>query len=66
MQTQDTESLWSNGITLKKTRDGYSWTIAIAATDSSDEAMAEAMEKIAKLDKRLRELYGTEVTARLR
>lgn len=58
VETQDIERPWQNGFTLKKTRDGYSWTISFAATDNSVEAMLKAVEKTREVDLQLRRMYG--------
>ena len=47
---ESTENGWQNGLTLKKTRDGYSWTIAIAARDGSIEAFKEVIDRVQELD----------------
>jgi hypothetical protein len=58
---------WTNGFTLKKTRDGYSWTISIAPTDQSPEAMEVAIDEAARLDGKLRRIYGEDsLKARIR
>ncbi len=51
------ESGWSNGVTLKKTRDGYTWSIAVAATDNTPAALREAANTARELDRLLHGLY---------
>ena len=58
---------WSNGFTLKKTRDGYSWTISVAPADQSIASLEAAIDEAGRIDAKLRKLYGCEpITARLR
>ena len=64
--TGEEHTTWSNGITLKKTRDGYSWTISIAPTDQTFEAMEIALNKTIALDEKLRALYGGDDTIKTR
>jgi hypothetical protein len=49
---------WENGITLKRTRDGYSWTIAVAAAGDSLEALQAARATAEAIDRELAERYG--------
>lgn len=55
---QDVETPWTNGITLKKTRDGYTWTISVAADGNTPEDMQQALDLAATFDARLRVKYG--------
>ena len=35
---------WANGVTIKRTRDGYTWTLAVAAERGDLAAMRAAVE----------------------
>lgn len=53
---------WQNGVTLKKTRDGHSWTIAVAAAEDSLEALQAARSTAETIDRELAERYGRATT----
>jgi hypothetical protein len=58
---------WTNGFTLKKTTSGYSWTISMAPFGQSIAEMEEVIDAAARLDAKLRAMYGTpEIKARLK
>jgi hypothetical protein len=56
--TGDTTSAWGNGITLKRTTSGYSWTISVAAASDEVEAMRQAVATARQIDAELTEVYG--------
>lgn len=65
-KTDPTSLTWTNGFVLKKTRDGYSWTISIAAANQSRAALEESIETANELNQKLLERYGEPLTAKLR
>jgi hypothetical protein len=48
---------WGNGLTLKRTRDGYSWTISVAARSASIEDVRQAVEAAKEIDDELTSRY---------
>ncbi len=48
---------WQNGVTLKRTRDGYCWTIAVAASGPTYDQLVEAAHVATDVDAELRETY---------
>jgi hypothetical protein len=48
---------WKNGVTIKKTRDGYSWTVAVAADANTGDALLAATETAHTIEVRLRDMY---------
>lgn len=45
---------WSNGITVKRTQYGYTWSIAVAAASHSMADMQDAIDRAAEIDEQLR------------
>lgn len=58
----DEPSTWANGVTLKRTRDGYTWTIAIASDDNTPKAMQRAIDIAKAADSHLTTVYGSPKT----
>lgn len=57
MTEHDGSNGWANGVTIKRTRDGYTWSIAVAANSNSPGDLREAAERAADLDAQLAERY---------
>jgi hypothetical protein len=55
---------WSNGVTIKKTRDGYSWTVGVAAENNSVDALRAAASKARQIEAELQAAYPAAVGAR--
>ncbi len=51
---------WASGISVRKIRGGYSWTISVAAEGSSLEQMKAALAKTVEIDLELQRLYPDE------
>jgi hypothetical protein len=49
---------WANGVSLKKIRDGHSWTVSVAAANSGLDAMRAAVETARQVDEELTAIYG--------
>ena len=49
---------WANGVTIKRTRDGYSWTVSVAAQSGVLAAMRAAVETARRIDEELTAVYG--------
>jgi hypothetical protein len=58
MTDDDTTTAWANGITVKRTTSGYSWTIAVAADNSDLEALRAATATARRIDAELTDVYG--------
>lgn len=59
MQQQDTPNgAWANGITIKRTRDGYTWTVAVAATGSTETEIQEALSTATRIEEQIVAKYG--------
>jgi hypothetical protein len=56
--TTDAGVGWANGVTLKRTRDGYSWTISVGAPTDDLEALRAAVATARQLDAELTDVYG--------
>jgi hypothetical protein len=54
----DTTTEWANGVTVKRTTSGYTWTIAVAAESSGLEAMRTAAATARRVDEELTAAYG--------
>lgn len=52
------ETDWQNGVTLKKIRDGYSWSISVASSGPTLEEMLAAVETARDVDDELRQSHG--------
>jgi hypothetical protein len=57
---------WANGVTIKRTRDGYSWSIAVAADSNDLGAMGDAIATAVHIDGELTAIYGPPKGARPR
>jgi hypothetical protein len=49
---------WANGVTLKRTRDGYTWSVAVAADAHDLAALRAAVETARQIDAELTAAYG--------
>lgn len=56
--TDDTTAGWANGVTLKRTNAGYSWTIAVASSSDELDAMRAAAATARRIDDELTATYG--------
>lgn len=59
-QEADESGTWANGITVKRTTTGYTWTVAVSAGDGTPEAFARALAQAKAVDAELAADYGTE------
>jgi hypothetical protein len=64
MSETDTTTEWANGVTVKRTTSGYTWTIAVAAESRELEAMRTAAATASKVDEELTAVYGPPREAR--
>jgi hypothetical protein len=56
--TDDTAPAWANGVTLKRTSTGYSWTVSVAAATDELEALRQAIATARQIDDDLAAVYG--------
>lgn len=58
MTEEPTAAGWGNGVTIKRTTSGYSWTVAVASASDELEAMRQAVATAQRVDAELAAHYG--------